>query len=94
MKYVDASNIVKNATNLFQLFDEVIEWVGPLNVVHVVTNNATNYVAIGRLISQKYKHINWSLCAIDCLNLIFKHIGKMDHVVELVRCASKVTIFL
>nr|CAN70395.1 hypothetical protein VITISV_014705 [Vitis vinifera] len=62
----------------------VIEWVGPLNVVHVVTNNATNYVAIGRLISQKYKHINWSLCAIDCLNLIFKHIGKMDHVVELI----------
>ncbi|RVW45809.1 hypothetical protein CK203_086263 [Vitis vinifera] len=61
VKYVDVSNIVKDATNLFILFDVVIEWVGPLNVVHIVTDNATNYVDI----------------------------GKMDHVVELVRRSSK-----
>ena len=58
VKYVDVSDIVNDAINLFQLFDEVIEWVGPLNVVHVVTDNATNYVVAGRLISQKHKHIN------------------------------------
>ena len=58
VKYVDASDIVKDATNLFLIFDEVIEWVGPLNLVHIVTNNATNYVAAGRLISHKHKHIN------------------------------------
>ena len=51
VKYVDALAIVKYVTNLFQLFDEVIEWVGPLNVVHVVTNHVANYVVIGRLIS-------------------------------------------
>ncbi|XP_034695681.1 uncharacterized protein LOC117921833 [Vitis riparia] len=94
VKSVDASDIVKDATNLFQLFDEVIEWVGPLNVVHIVTDNAANYVVAGRLISQKHKHINWSPCAAHCLNLIFKDIGKMDHVTELVRRASKVTIFV
>ena len=58
VKSVDASNIVKDATNLFMLFDEVIEWVGPLNVVHIVIDNATNYVVVGRLISYKHKHIN------------------------------------
>ena len=94
VKYVDALNIVKDATNLFQLFDEVIEWVGPLNVVHIVTDNAANYVVVRRLISQKHKHINQSLCAAHCLNLIFKDIGKMDHVAELVRRASKVTILM
>ena len=94
MKSIDASNIVKDATNLFLLFDEVIKWVGPLNVVHIVTDNATNYVATRRLISHKHKHINWSPCAAHCLNLIFMDIGKMDHVVELVRRASKVTIFV
>ena len=51
VKYVDASNIVKDANNLFMLFDEVIEWLGSLNVVHVMTDNATNYVASKRLIS-------------------------------------------
>ena len=93
VKSVNASSIVNNATNLFQLFDEVIEWVGPLNAVNVVTDNATNYVAVGRLVSHKHKHINWSPCAASCLNLIFKDIGKMDHV-ELVRHASNVTIFV
>ena len=58
VKSVNASDIVNDATNLFQLFDEVIEWVYPFNVVHIVTDNAKNYVATGRLISQKYKHIN------------------------------------
>ncbi|RVW20428.1 hypothetical protein CK203_112414 [Vitis vinifera] len=84
VKSVDALDIVKDATNLFQLFDEAIEWVGPLNVVHVVIDNAANYVVAGRLISQKHKHINWSLCAAHCLNLIFKDIGKIDHVAELI----------
>ena len=50
VKFVDALDIVKDATNLFKLFDEVIEWVGPLNVVHIVTNNAINYVVARRLI--------------------------------------------
>ena len=49
VKFVDASDIVKDATNLFQFFDEVIELVGPLNVVHVVTDNAANYVAAGEI---------------------------------------------
>ena len=58
VKSINAPDIVKDATNLFRLFNEVIEWVGPLVVVHLVIDNATNYVPIGRLISQKYKHIN------------------------------------
>ena len=59
-----------------------------------MTDNATNYVVAGRLISQKHKHINWSPCAAHYLNLIFKDISKMDHVAELVRRASKVSIFV
>ena len=72
----------------------MIEWVDPLDVVHVVTDNATNYVVVGRLISHKHKHINLSSCATYCLNLIFKDIGKMDNVTELVRHASMKTIFV
>ena len=94
VKSVDASDVVKNAANLFLLFDEVIEWVGPLNIVHIVIDNAANYVAVGRLISHKHKHINWSPCVAHCLNLVFKDIGKMDLVAELVRHALKVTIFV
>ena len=94
VKSVDASDIVKYANNLFLLFDEIIIWVGPTNLVHMVIDNATNYVAVGILISHKYKHINWLTCAPHCLNLIFKDICKLDHITELARRASKVTIFV
>ena len=94
MKSIDASEIVKDYTNLFHLFDKIIEWVGLRNIVHMVIDNAENYVAAGRLISQKYKQINWSLCATHCLNLIFKDICKLYYVAELTRRASKVTIFV
>ncbi|XP_039134542.1 uncharacterized protein LOC120271927 [Dioscorea cayenensis subsp. rotundata] len=94
VKSVDASDILKDATNLCNLFMEIIEWVGPDNVVHLVTDNASNYVAAGRLIHEKYDHIYWSPCAVHCLNLILKDIGKRDHVAELVSRASKVTIFV
>ena len=40
VKSVDVSDIVKDLTNLFLLFDEVIEWVGPFDIVHIVTDNA------------------------------------------------------
>ena len=60
VKYVDAYDIVKDSTNLFYLFDEIIKWVGPNNIVYMVTNNAKNYVVVGRLIYHKYKHINWT----------------------------------
>ncbi|KAI0496410.1 hypothetical protein KFK09_022726 [Dendrobium nobile] len=43
LKSVDASDIVKDATNLCTLFSEVVELVGPENIVQLVTDNAANY---------------------------------------------------
>jgi hypothetical protein len=94
VKSVDASGIVKDAEMLCNLFCEVIEWVGHENVVHVVTDNAANYVAAGRKIHEKYDSIFWSPCAAHCLNLLLKDISSMPHVAELASKASKVTVFV
>ncbi|XP_028797889.1 uncharacterized protein LOC114753361 [Neltuma alba] len=93
VKSVDASNLVKDAKTLFTLFYEVIEWIGPKNIVHVVTDNAANYVACGRLIKEKYKNSYWSPYAAHCLNLILKDFSSMPNVSDLASKASKVTIF-
>ncbi|KAG8382301.1 hypothetical protein BUALT_Bualt05G0062600 [Buddleja alternifolia] len=82
---------LSDAQALFCLFQEVIEWVGPSNVVHMVTDNGSNYVAAGRLIQDHFTHINWSPCAAHCLNLVLKDIAKMDHVAAIVNQASKLT---
>ncbi|XP_054816852.1 uncharacterized protein LOC129316449 [Prosopis cineraria] len=94
VKSVDASDLVKDARTLFSLFCEVIEWVGPKNIVHVVTDNAANYVACGKLIKEKYKNIYWSPCAAHCLNLTLKDIASLDNVSALATKASKITVFV
>ncbi|XP_054789540.1 uncharacterized protein LOC129295087 [Prosopis cineraria] len=94
VKSVDASDLVKDARTLFSLFCEVIEWVGPKNIVHVVTDNAVNYVACGKLIKEKYKNIYWSPCAAHCLNLTLKDIASLENVLALATKASKITVFV
>ncbi|XP_057746401.1 uncharacterized protein LOC130965656 [Arachis stenosperma] len=94
MKSVDASSMVKNASHLCNLFSEVIEWIDPNDIVHVVTDNAANYVAAGRLINRKYDNIYWSPCVAHCLNLILKDISSMAHISNLAPRASNITVFV
>ncbi|XP_028063979.1 uncharacterized protein LOC114267172 [Camellia sinensis] len=94
VKSVDASDVVNDAPLLFKLFEEIIEWVGVGNIVHMVTDNGANYVAAGRLVSQTYKNINWSPCAAHCLNSVLSDISKLQHVKELACRTSSVTRFI
>ncbi|XP_057515004.1 uncharacterized protein LOC130796653 [Actinidia eriantha] len=94
VKSVDASDSVKDAQLLFKLFQEIIEWVGVSNVVHMVTDNGANYVIAGRLINETYKSINWFPCAAHCLNLILGEISKMTHIHDLATRVSKVTRYV
>ncbi|XP_072088422.1 uncharacterized protein [Arachis hypogaea] len=90
----DASNVVKNVSSLCDLFSEVIKWIGPDNIVHIVTDNAANYVAAGRLINKNFKNIHWSPCAAHCLNHILKDISNMPHISNLATRALKITMFV
>ncbi|XP_015939747.1 uncharacterized protein LOC107465278 [Arachis duranensis] len=94
VKSVDAYDMIKTADTLFKLFAEVIEWVGSSNIVHVVTDNAANYVSAGKLIHEKYPNIFWSPCAAHCINLILKDIASIPHIADLASRASKVTVFV
>ncbi|XP_025628564.1 uncharacterized protein [Arachis hypogaea] len=59
VKSVDASSMVKNASSLCDLFSEVIEWIGPDNIVHVVTDNVANYVAITVFVYNHMVFLSW-----------------------------------
>jgi hypothetical protein len=52
------------------LFKEVVLYVGVENIVHMVTDNAANYVAAGKLLMEEFPSIFWSPCAAYCINLI------------------------
>ena len=54
LKSIDASSHVKNAKFLCEAIEEVIREVGEDNVVQVVTDNAANYVAAGKILTSKF----------------------------------------
>lgn len=39
---------------LYKIFREVVLFVGPKNVVHIVTDNAENYVAAEKLLENEF----------------------------------------
>ncbi|XP_022871119.1 uncharacterized protein LOC111390332 [Olea europaea var. sylvestris] len=94
LKSVDASNESKSANMLYKLFRDVVLFVGSEYVVHMVTDNAANYVAAGRLLEQEFQTLFWSPCAAHCINLMFHDIGKFDEVSNIVSQASKITKYI
>nr|XP_025621504.1 uncharacterized protein LOC112712803 [Arachis hypogaea] len=94
LKSVDASHISKTAEALFKLLRDVVLFVGPENVVYVVTDNAANYVAAGRLLESEFPRLYWSPCAAHCINLMLQDIGKFVEVTETVSQASMITKYI
>ncbi|XP_024006640.1 uncharacterized protein LOC112083140 [Eutrema salsugineum] len=94
LKSVDASDIYESAENLCNLFADVMDMVGPDNVVHLVTDNAPNYKAVRKHLVEKFPIVAWSPCAAHCINLILEDVSELPAVQNLVQRMSKVTIFI
>jgi len=94
LKSIDASSHVKDAHLIFSLLADVVEEIGVANVVQVVTDNAANYVAAGRLLSAKYPTIFWTPCAAHCIDLMLEDIGKMEWVQAVVQECKKITKYI
>jgi hypothetical protein len=54
IKSVDASAHAKYAQLLCELLDGFIQEIGPQYVVQVITDNAANYVVVGRMLMERY----------------------------------------
>ena len=72
----------------------MVEYVGPKIVVHLVTDNAANYKAVGGMLNDKHPGVFWSSSATHCLNFVLGDIGKIELVVSLAKCALLVTKFV
>ncbi|KAF1868189.1 hypothetical protein Lal_00018708 [Lupinus albus] len=94
IKSVGASRASKIADLLFKLFKEVVMYVGPENIVHIVTDNVANYVAAGRLLEKEFPHLFWSPCVAHCVNLMFQDIGKLLEVTDTLSHAANITKYL
>lgn len=84
MKSVDASAHIKDVHTLCELLDLFIQEVGPNNVVQVITDNAANYVAAGKMLMERYPNLFWTPCAAHCIDLMLEDISKIPTVRDIV----------
>ncbi|WJX54375.1 hypothetical protein P8452_40264 [Trifolium repens] len=77
VKSIDATAYTKTGDKLYELLDTFVEEIGEQNVVQLVTDNGSNYVLAGKLLTAKRPHMFWTPCAAHCLDLMLEDIGKI-----------------
>ena len=85
VKSIDATCFVKTEKKLFKLLDSLVDEIGEEHVVRVVTDNGSNYVAAGKMLMEKRKHLYWTPCAAQCINLMLEDIGKLPLIKETIQ---------
>eukprot|EP01018_Ginkgo_biloba_P019676 Gb_31492 [translate_table: standard] len=88
---VDRNGELKDATFIANILIDVIESVGPSNVVQVITDNARVCKAAELLVEARYEHIFWTPCA---LNLILKQIGNIEWIKKIINKAKEIEMFI
>ena len=88
LKYVDASDKIKDNKYIYGLLKDVIKEFGEANVVQIVTYNGSTFVKAENLLMKKF-NLYWTPCAAHCIDLMFEDIGKRDSVAQLIRNSHK-----
>ncbi|XP_068483376.1 uncharacterized protein [Phaseolus vulgaris] len=72
----------KGWAKMYELLDNIVDKIEEEHVVQVVTNDASNLVAAGRMLMEKRTKLFWSPCAAHCLYLILEDIGEHPMVMQ------------
>ncbi|XP_057832479.2 uncharacterized protein LOC131043306 [Cryptomeria japonica] len=94
IKSINVSRHTKNATYLCEALEEVPVEVGKENEVQAVINNATNYVATGRLLMERHPTLFWTPCVDNCLDLILEDLVKLSWIKKFVDSTTNICKFL
>jgi hypothetical protein len=74
--------------------DKFIQEIGPRYVVQVITDNATNYVVVGKLLMERYRTLYWTPCVARCIDLMLEDMGKIPWIKEIVESTRSVTKYI
>ena len=93
LKFVDASNKIKDNKYIYGFLKNVMKEVGEANVVKIVTNNGSAFVKARKLL-MKNCNLYWTPCTTHCIDLMFEDISKRATASELITNACKITNFV
>ncbi|XP_043725297.1 uncharacterized protein LOC122671888 isoform X2 [Telopea speciosissima] len=76
MKCIECGINRLTSTFLFNEISDVIETVGPNNVVQFISDNGANFSSCGDILTGKWRHLYRTKCATHGINLFLKDIHK------------------
>ncbi|XP_048443560.1 uncharacterized protein LOC103950675 [Pyrus x bretschneideri] len=79
---------------ILEYVDKCIEEVGPLNVVQVVIDSASNNMVAANMMKLKRPNMFWTSCATHTLNLMIQGIGCLPRFKRVIDKAKAFTIFI
>ncbi|XP_026447559.1 uncharacterized protein LOC113348074 [Papaver somniferum] len=94
LKAFDASLISESPLALLDLFDTVVQDVGPKNIVNFVTDTTPNFKAAANMLVDRYKTFFWSACAVQCIDLMLEELGEIENVREIFVKAKRISQFI
>lgn len=84
----------KTAEYISEQLIKAIEAVGPDNVIQVVTDNASNCKAAGRLVEERFPHITWSPCVAHVCDLMLEDIMRIHFFADVHSESKQAVIFI
>jgi hypothetical protein len=95
LRAVDARKGGKSITGefIFRHIRQAIIDVGAENIVQVITDNASNCVAMGKMVEEEFPTICWTPCASHCLDLLIEDIAKLPWINRVMNEARQIVLF-
>lgn len=91
---IDTTGSKKCKTYIADTLKTFIEKVGPLNVVQVCTDNATNMLGAMERINEAYPHIYMQGCCAHIMDLLLEDWGREEMFADLVQKAKDVAFYI
>lgn len=82
---IDVSSFREDGMKMHELLSNFIERIRPINVVQVVTDNASAMKLAGKFLEAKYPNLYWTPCAAHCLELMLEDFGGIPRVKSALR---------
>ncbi|KAM0928072.1 hypothetical protein ACQ4PT_002256 [Festuca glaucescens] len=94
LKSVDATEIVTSSDALYELLKSVVEEVGEVNVVQVITKNCEVHAAAGKMLGETFPTLFWSPCSFLCIDGMLEDFSKVKAVSYIIGHAKAITGFI
>jgi hypothetical protein len=94
LKSVDATEIVTSSDALYELLKSVVEEVGEINVVQVITVNSEVHAAAGQMLGETFPTLFWSPCSFQCIDGMLEDFSNVKAVSDIIGHAKAITGFI